>query len=654
MKPVILFFLLSAAVHAAGLDATAWRFEQPVTVTAPGLTRLDLPVETINASQPELHDVRLLSPSGVETPLVIETTSLVPPRGEGVKDFKASAGDGETVLLLETGATEAIHGVILETPAPEFIKSVRVESGADGAQWSELVAGAVVFRQRDGAARLRVPVPSGVYARLRITLDDKRAQPVPFTAARVDFTKQKPVTAPHAISITKTEQKAKETVLTLDLGAANLNVASLTLQVNDPVFNRRVYLTYVQDDHGAPRTVSGVNDVLCRLPEKDGLKAESLELPVAWQIPVRQATLTIVNGDSPPLQVTGITAARQPVALVFFAPEAGAWRLLTGHRTAARPGYDVTALDAELRKSPASGAQAGGLAPNPTFKEPAALPGVPAEGSGIDLAKWRFRKAVSGAAAGVIRVELDEEVLSSCQDGLGDIRLVQKDRQIPWLRAESRAVRTIKPGVSRESDPKRPRVSLWKLTQPHAGLPVRELTCTSPTPLFDRTVSLWGNQKDEFGNVHRTQFGFAQWVRRTAGEPAIFSLQLGSYARVQGELFLETENGDNPPIEIADVKLLTPVQTLVAKVTDSAPVFLYYGNEHTQEPSYDLQLVRQELLAATPAPATLGAEEVLRGRKSGADASAGSPWLWGALGLVVAVLLWVVAKMLPSNLKPEA
>lgn len=652
LKYVPVFLAMALLSPAAGLDPAAWRFGQPVRVAAPGLTRLDLPVETISVSLADLADVRLLSPAGVETPLIIETRALEAPRTRAAGNFKTLSSGSETVVLLETGAPDPIRAVILGTPAPDFIKSVKIEAGSEDGTWQELVQGAVIFRQRDGASGLRVPLPGTSAPRLRITIDDRRSAPVPFTGATLDFMTRSEATTAHPISIEKVEENQGETVLTLGLGAANLNLASLTLSVKDPVFSRQVHLDYLSDDRGVPRLQRGAGNVICRLPEKDGLRAESLDLPVVGRIPSDRATLTIENGDSPPLGVTGVSAARYPVTLVFFAQEAGPWKLLTGQRTAARPRYDLSALEGELRSRPAGTAQAGTLVPNPSYQEPPALPAIPVEGAGIDLAGWTFRKPVLGAGAGIIRLELDEEVLSRCQSELSDLRLVQNGRQIPWVRSPSDAVRSIQPTVSAYPDPKRPTVSRWKLQHPYPGLMVDRLTCTSPAPLFDRTFTLWGNRKDSLGHLYRVQYDTARWRRQPTDQTLVFSLPLPSI-RLPEECFLETDNGDNPPIGISDVKFVSGVKAVAAKLAEAASVFLYYGNAAAGEPRYDLQLVRGELLAATPIPTTLGVVEILRANPVKPDAhvieiSAGSPWLWGALGLVVAVLLWVVARMLPA------
>jgi hypothetical protein len=86
------------------------------------------------------------------------------------------------------------------------------------------------------------------------------------------------------------------------------------------------------------------------------------------------------------------------------------------------------------------------------------------------------------------------------------------------------------------------------------------------------------------------------------------------------------------------------------RVPDTAPVQICYGNARANRVAYDLQLVRQEFESATKVAATLGEETKLSGfHADPVIRSSGSPWLWAALALVVAALLWIVAKMLPQQ-----
>lgn len=118
-------------------------------------------------------------------------------------------------------------------------------------------------------------------------------------------------------------------------------------------------------------------------------------------------------------------------------------------------------------------------------------------------------------------------------------------------------------------------------------------------------------------------------------------------------LFLETDNGDNPAIDLRDFRSYYPVTRVVFKATPdpAQPVWLYYGNLDAIAPRYDLTLVAGELLKAERNTVTAGAEENLLPKPSLVDQQlTGSTRyiFWGALGLVVIVLLAIMSRFLPK------
>ncbi len=602
----------------------------------------------MNAALPQLADVRLLSPSGVESPYVIGWSVTMTPRDVSPRAFKTSLADQSTTIEIDTGTTDAIEAVSLESPATSFIKAARVEGSNDGAQWHELAANEVLFRQSGGASRLRIPISAGSWLSLRITVDDKRNNPVPFTAAHLMLVGTKSATLPHAVTIEAREEKPQQTKLTLDLGAANMTLAALRFAVGDAVFSRRVTLSYLHDNNG--QTVENFigNADIYRVTADD-LSTASLVIPLHRTVPTARVIVTIQNGDSPPLNITGIEAERNPISLMFFASESGPWRLLSGNSTVTAPHYDLAELNQYLGKAGGTSLKPGEIIANANYKAPATLPELQSEGANIDLAKWRYRKPVTNGQSSVIRVELDAITLGHAQTSFGDLRLIQNEKQIPFLLDHTNASRTLQPKLAKNSDPKRPTVSLWRATMPLDGLPVTQLTFNSSTPLFDRTLVVWAKTKDEMGNEYRTHLGSANWTKTAGGKNGELALSL-TYERLPEVLFIETDNGDNPPIEIENVQAHHAVNVVVAKTTGTTPVFLYYGNNLAYAPRYDLQLVRAELLNSEKQNVTLGTEEVLRAElKSASNSSVGSPWLWIALGVVIIVLLWVVAKMLPAS-----
>jgi hypothetical protein len=119
-------------------------------------------------------------------------------------------------------------------------------------------------------------------------------------------------------------------------------------------------------------------------------------------------------------------------------------------------------------------------------------------------------------------------------------------------------------------------------------------------------------------------------------------------------LFLETDNGDNPAIELHDFRGFYPVTRVVFKATPdpAQAVWLYYGNLDAAIPHYDLTLVAGELLKAERSTVTAGAEENLSPKPSfaGQTLTGSTRYIfWGALALVVIVLLAIMSRFLPKQ-----
>jgi hypothetical protein len=155
---------------------------------------------------------------------------------------------------------------------------------------------------------------------------------------------------------------------------------------------------------------------------------------------------------------------------------------------------------------------------------------------------------------------------------------------------------------------------------------------------------------DDRGYTSRRWLGEASWSQTPGRPPAVFSVTLSQPPETD-TLSLETNDGDNPPITLGEVRVYYGATRLLFKTTTESTVFLHYGYPQAATPSYDLRLVGGQLLAADKAVAMLGAEEVMKGSsfaETMAVAGRGGILFWGMLGLVVIVLLVVIARLLPK------
>src|SRR5439155_8180202 len=125
-----------------------------------------------------------------------------------------------------------------------------------------------------------------------------------------------------------------------------------------------------------------------------------------------------------------------------------------------------------------------------------------------------------------------------------------------------------------------------------AALPITRLVCTAASPLFHREMRVWEEVTDERGDKFPRELGHAAWDQVPTKATRDLVIQLD--AQPQGDtLFLETDNGDNPPIELREFRCYYPATRFFFKAAPDStrPAWSYYGNCKARAPLYDLSLL---------------------------------------------------------------
>jgi hypothetical protein len=633
-----------------------WQHEQSFEVATSGLVKISLPVATLDAARPMLEDVRLYDDAGNEVPYLISRPVPVPKVVQAAKSFQSTLNATTTLITLETGLTQPIDRVSLESPARNFLKAVRVESSMDGQRWRLLVQGQPVFNQPGGANHLQVAFPPSAAKWLRITVDDQRSPPVPFTGTYIYAATGEPAREElMPVEITGRDENPGETRLALNLGSANLNVVDVQVETPEPLFMRPISLAVQQmSDDAIREQVIGRGSVY-RITVAGQTPSENLTVPLEGLLPTRELVLLIKNGDSPPLSVSAVYVHRRPVYLIFLAPQSGTYHLLTGNANCDAPHYDLAGLSMNLRSVAVADIRFPSPVNNPDFHAPEVLPGLELTGAPLDVSGWKFRKAVKISGGDAQQIELDPYVLARAQPGLADLRLLHGSNQVPYITQRTSIIRSLSPVVTSTNAAKDPGLSRWIIKLPQSGLPITRLDCVASTPLFERSLSLYEVLTDERGDTYRRLLGGAAWSQTPDRPSKQFALALDG-APQSDTLFLETENGDNPPLALEKFTVIYPVTRLLFKARPDDELFLYYGNSQVSPPSYDLSLVANQLLAADKKIASLGAEEQLKKSSWMANQRPGSGGLifWGVLAVVVVVLLVIITRLLPQSPPPAA
>ncbi|MGO9476541.1 MAG: DUF3999 family protein [Limisphaerales bacterium] len=651
--PGILAMTFGFSVQAAGLPA-GWQHEQPFDAPAPGLVKLSLPIETLDAARPALEDLRLYGAAGNEVPYLIEHPVPVTKVVQNVKSFHISLSPSKTVIVLETGLIQPLDDVVLETPAESFLKPVRIEGSTDLKRWQTLESGQPIFRQPDGVNRLHVSFPAGTWPWLRLTVDDQRTPPIPFTGAHIRVAVTEPApTGWMPATIVERNENPGETRLALDLGAANLSLTAVQIETAEPLFTRHLTFAVPQVSEDTIHEQPIGQGVIYRIAVEGQPAAESLLAPLESQVRSRELLLFIHNQDSPPLPITAVRVERRPVYLVFLARQAGTYHLLTGNSQCTAPHYDLAALDMNLKSVAVTPIKLPPPANNPDYHPPEVLPGIEETGAALDVSAWKFRKPVKFGRAGAQQLELEPDVLAHAQSGFQDLRLLHGSNQMPYILERTSISRSLAPTVTATNDAKDPKLSRWIIRLPQSHLPVTRLSCVTETPLFQRELTLYEELTDERGERYRHNLGSASWVRKPDRQNGEFLLTLDSPPQ-SDMLFLEAHNGDNPPIALEKMQLFYPATRILFKTGADDEFFLYYGNPRTDAPRYDLSLVAGQLLSADKAIASSGTEQQLR-KSSWREheiPGQGGVVFWGILALVVVVLLVIISRLLPKTPPP--
>ncbi len=643
-----------AAVPLPSLAAppvpSGWEYAQELTIAAPGLVELAIPPAALDRALGGLEDVRVVDGAGREVPYLFRAKPRPPVRTEAVAtEISQSGVEGATVAVYRTAAAGTIDTITLRTPARDFIKPVTVEASGDRSRWWPLAIRYPVFRQSDGSERLAIRVAPGRYPYLRITVGDARERPIALTSVTTYQTPPEPTEAQVVtVALDTVATGGASTRLLLNLPARHLSLRRIALDPDDPVFSREVAVAVRTTVDGEAREQVIARGRIHRVSLAGVSRSEVLSIPLPGQpLAGRTLVVTVENGDSPPL------CLRQPVRVTFELPRlrfsarpGGRYALAVGNRSAKPPQYDLVALPA-LGELPAVAlAIPGQLERNPAFRAEEAAKGAPAEGAAIDGTRWRRRRGVRCQGSGVQALEVPPEVLSR-SPSLGDLRLVSGGRQIPYILERGCLARRLDVTLEPLPSERGARFNRRRVKLPHRGLPLEEIRCTVADQVFRREVSMYEELPTERGG--RRALGSAIWERR--GQPGGASFAVGIGGRpAHGALVMEMDDGDNAPLALKECSIGWHTARLLFKAPAAETVTLLYDNPDAGASRYDLALLADELLAADAANATLMPDDE-RARSAGAALPEGwERWaLWGALALVVAVLIVVIAKLLPAQ-----
>lgn len=359
-------FLCAFAAFGASLPPAwqHWRYSRAIDLPAtqsPRLVSLKVPQDVYANAAPGLADLRVIDETGTEVPYVLrgEVAASQPVPSQSATILENSFAPGHyTQLVLDLKDVEGFHSSIqIDTSEREFMEWVEVAASDDAHVWRIVQERAPIFRfpreGHSGTTTVSYSPNNARYLRLRILDGDKQ---FPVTSTRIILN---PVVKPQKEPLRTafapaSPTKPNETVFSTDLGASELPVSEVRLQVGPGEFVREVTIESSRD---GSRWYSAGSGEVYRFAQ-GGRECEQLAVPIEANTE-RYLRVEIANGNDKPLPgiAPAVYIATQRIA--FEQNPGRNYRLLYGDSAAKSPEYDLSRRVDSKQVEAALVAQAG-------------------------------------------------------------------------------------------------------------------------------------------------------------------------------------------------------------------------------------------------------------------------------------------------------
>jgi hypothetical protein len=309
--------------------------------------------------------------------------------------------------------------------------------------------------------------------------------------------------------------------------------------------------------------------------------------------PADRLVLLLGTDGKAPLPVSALELEFDAVQLLVQDPGPGPHTLYAGARAGTSPHWDLEVAAPELARREPVVVEPMAIGPNPAWVPPEVRAELVGLGPEVPHTGWaRWERPIE--AEGAVRIPLPADVLALSRPDLGDLRVVSGSQQVPYVLRRRPIDQPLTVG-----EPERTEVggrSRIRVPLPQDGPPIAAITLTTSATVFERQVVV-----SRAAGANLETLRAVPWV----GTERPGRLTVSMDRRVAGELLIEIDNGDDPPLPVDDITVTVQGWELVAVVP--AGSVLRYGDPSLWPPSYDLALMEDELRRRPMPEATLGA-----------------------------------------------
>ena len=615
-----------------------WRAESSLNVSQSGL------VEAILL--PELHcrlddalDLKVIGPDGKSRSFELywreDTAKTTLTLAE-----KSARLEGQTFIwesLIDEKDRILVKSISIEVLSESYIGTVDI-FGLKGGNWISLARQSALYAS-DGATRGEIEIGPYPYEGIRLQFTAYAKKPVPI--GRVWALGQKPgrdyAGASVDLTYSRTDRKDSadqpETNLSATLPGSGLYLEELEL-FTKAQFNGRWRLE--RQVLKAGRKVF--------IPEMTGAASGVAQGRASLKIPVDRIwkddrlNLNLSAPEDAASDISRLSVRIRLPRLIFLADMPGIYVVRTGlnSKVSVRDYPSAGRFDAALIEFDASRINAD--ITEDVLHEQYRVGGAPFKAEGY---AWRSDIQIPGP--GYYRIILHRR--AGLEENPHALRIVRNGLQHPYF-FEKGEIKEEKLAL-REAHDETTNTTTWYLELPEASSRWEHLVLRA-SGIFHRTLCV---ERDLPRPVKGAVWKVLDWSNASS-EASELAISLRGFPRTEKKIRLIMKHGDNEPLKLGSARALyeAPAIHFLADAADGYQI--YGGCRDASAPSYDMQLIQDQLSLREPLPATVSEPQPLDEQpltKAIFDLFAKNNWgLYAVLGLLAIVLMIIIARVFPK------
>jgi hypothetical protein len=350
--------------------------------------------------------------------------------------------------------------------------------------------------------------------------------------------------------------------------------------------------------------------------------------------------LRLISQDGYISKIKSLTLKIRVPRLVFLADTAGEYIVQTGLNNKIM----IRDYPSAKREGSLAGAAFGLPKTNTNWKPESLIKLYALGGASFAADGYEWSSAINVAGPGYYKFILHQR--ASLEANLRGLRVVRGGNQIPYF-LDKGIVKEIDLPAKEEYDGSK-NTTTWYIELPQVSSNWIGFKLKA-NGIFNRTLKV---ERDQPKPVQGTLWRTVPWIN-TSSAPAELFISLRGFPREETKIRLVMVHGDNKPLKLQEIKAIYDAPAVYFLADAGEGYELYGGNNNAVAPSYDLDLVQNNLMKQIPKQTTLSEPRLIK--STGVTNSVFKLFVknnWGlyiVLGLLALGLMIVIARLFPKQ-----